>query len=57
MAKNKTLYLSGGMRRDFSATLAAGKQVAGMAMNCIMELLLALGGEWQGRGIGKCPLS
>ena len=57
MAKNKTLYLSGGMRRDFSATLAAGKQVAGMAMNCIMGLLLALGGEWQGRGIGKCQLS
>ena len=57
MAENKPLYLSGGMCRDFSAALAVGKQVAGMAMDCIMEILLALGSKWQGCGIGKRHLS
>ena len=35
---------------DGSAALSAGKQVAGVTMNDIMEILLALCCEWQGGG-------
>ena len=57
MAEYKSLYLSAGVSRDFSATLAAGKQVAGMAMDSIVEILLTLGSKWQGCGIGKRQLT
>ena len=57
MTENKFPNLSGGMYRDCSAALTAGKQVAGVSMNDIMEILLSLGCEWQGGGSCKCLLS
>ena len=57
MTEYQVLNLSGGMDWDGSAALSAGKQVAGVTMYDIVEILLTLSCEWQGGGGRMSQLS